>query len=134
MNNTAPTSNHELRKFGITTGIIVAALFGLLLPWLFNFAFPRWPWIIALTLILWALIHPASLKHVYHYWMRFGHVMGWINSRIILGIMFYVIFLPTAIILKLLGKDPLHRKLDANSMSYRVKSHPKTKEHVERPF
>ena len=36
-----------LRKFGLTTGAIVALLFGLFLPWLFDFGLPRWPWMLA---------------------------------------------------------------------------------------
>ncbi|MDH5387054.1 MAG: SxtJ family membrane protein [Gammaproteobacteria bacterium] len=134
MNKTNQTSNNELQKFGITTGIIVAGLFGLLLPWLFNFTIPYWPWAVSSILILWAFIHPASLKHIFLTWMKFGHIMGWINSRIILGIMFYFIFLPTAVILKILGKDPLHKKLDEKISSYRIKSPQKPKEHIERPF
>ena len=59
-----------LRKFGITTGLIIALLFGLALPYLFEWPWPRWPWIVGAVLIGWALVLPASLKQVYLNWMR----------------------------------------------------------------
>jgi hypothetical protein len=36
-----------LREFGLTTGGIVAGLFGLFFPWLLERPIPRWPWVIA---------------------------------------------------------------------------------------
>ena len=66
--------------------------------------------------------------------MKIGHVLGWINTRIILAIMFYLLFFPIAIIMKILGKDPLYKKLDSKLSSYRKESLPQPKEHIERPF
>jgi hypothetical protein len=126
--------SQELRKFGLISGIIVAVLFGLALPWLFGYEFPLWPWIFAGCLGVWALAHPASLFVVYRIWLKFGHVAGWINTRIILGIMFYFVFLPAGIIMRLLGKDPMARSLDSSMPSYRKVSDPITKDHVERPY
>ena len=134
MNNDTQLSNQDLRNFGLVTGFIFSALFGLLLPWLFNHATPYWPWVLSSVLILWALIHPRSLNPVYNLWMKIGHVLGWINTRIILAIMFYLLFFPIAIIMKIFGKDPLYKKLDSKLSSYRTKSIPQPKEHIERPF
>ena len=63
------------REFGLVTGAIVVGLFGLLLPWIFDWNFPRWPWIIFGVLGAMALIAPMSLKPVYKYWMMFGLFM-----------------------------------------------------------
>ena len=41
-----------LRKFGITTGAMVVALFGLLFPWLLEVDYPRWPWVLLLVVVL----------------------------------------------------------------------------------
>jgi len=131
---TPELSTPELRKFGLTTGAIVAVLFGLLLPWLFNHGYPFWSWILAGILWLWALIAPATLKPVYNGWMKVGHVLGWINTRIILGLMFFTVFFAVGLVLKILGKDPMSRKIDKTAESYRVTSRVHTKDHVERPF
>ena len=90
----------SLREFGIITGAIVAGLFGLLLPWLLGNAFPLWPWYVFAVLSGVALVLPMALKPVYKVWMRFGMVMGWINTRLILGIIFYTMFTPVALVLK----------------------------------
>ena len=124
----------ELRNFGLVTGSIIALLFGLLLPWLFNRSLPGWPWIVSAVLILWALAHPKTLKPVYRIWMAIGHVLGWINSRIILTVMFYLIILPVGIIMRLACKDPMARKTNSLQESYRVTSTKPDKKHAERPF
>ena len=124
----------ELREFGLITGAIAAVLFGLLLPWLFDHKLPLWPWIVAGVLWAWALLLPASLQPVYRGWMAIGHVLGWINTRIILGIMFFIVFLPAGLIMRLLGKDPMARKIDKSQTTYRVTHARPKKDHVERPY
>ena len=122
------------RKFGLTTGAIVIGLFGLLIPWLFSLNYVKWPWILGGVLGLWALLAPSTLKPVYVGWMKFGNVMNWINTRIILGILFYGIFLPIGALMRLFGYDPMHRKLDSGLSSYRVTSENDDKNNVERPY
>lgn len=124
----------QLRKFGLVSGAIVIALFGVALPWLFDYSWPLWPWILAATLALWALLAPASLFIVYRVWMSFGNVAGWINTRIILGLIFYLVILPIGILLRLFGKDPMARKIDRSSKSYRVISARAEKDHIEKPY
>lgn len=124
----------ECRKFGLTTGLIVVILFGFLIPWLFNLNYPWWPLIIAGVLAAMALVVPVALQPIYIVWMKFGNVMSWINTRIILGILFYGMFLPIGIVMRLFGKDPMHRKLDKKLSSYRVISQNESKDNVERPY
>jgi len=127
-------NKNNLREFGLITGGILVCLFGLFLPWLLEHEFPSWPWIIAGILWVWAFLLPTTLKPVYRVWMAIGHVLGWINTRIILGIMFYIIFLPVGLILKLAGKDPMTRKLSKAQGTYRVIHPVPSKDHVERPY
>ena len=46
----------------------------------------------------------------YQYWMRLGHALGWINSRIILGLVFLLVLQPISIFMRILGYDPLKLK------------------------
>lgn len=124
----------ELRNFGFITGGFTPAIFGLLLPWLFGHNFPKWPWIVGAVLLTWALSLPMSLKPVYRVWMTIGLCLGWINTRIILSIMFYLIILPTGTVMRLLGKDPLARSISKEQKSYRVTSTVYDKNHVENPY
>ena len=124
----------ELRTFGLVTGIATAIIFGLVLPWLFNHVYPRWPWLIALILWLFAFVYPLALKPVSKAWLTIGHWLGWFNTRVILGLMYYTVFFIIGVAMQLMGKDPMARKLDSSTGSYRVKSRLRPKNHVERPF
>ena len=123
-----------LRKFGLVTGAIVLALFWLLLPWIFDHKLPYWPWYIAGPLWVLAIVFPSALNPVYHVWMRFGLVVGWINTRIILGVLFYSVFTPVSLLLKIMGKDPMRRKKEPTSDSYRVATNIQPREHMEKPY
>ncbi len=124
----------ELREFGLITGIIIAMLFGLILPWVFSRSISKWPWIISSVLIVWALVAPGTLKIIYKVWMKTGLVLGWINTKIILGIVFYLIFTPMGILMKIFRKDPMCRKIDTSVLSYRCISIKPPKEQMERTF
>ena len=126
--------NAGLRKFGITTGCIVAILFGFVLPWLFDFSRPLWPFIVAAVLILWGLIAPATLNTVYRVWMRFGLLLGSITSPIVLSVVFFAVFVPIALFFRVTGRDALSRQIDEKSTSYRIKVEKPKLENLEKPF
>ena len=126
----------ELRKFGLIFGVLVIGAFGLLIPWIWDLeiAVTKWPWPMGGVFILWALVHPASLGPFYRGWMKFGHAVGWVNTRLILGITFFLMFAPVALLFRLIGKDPLARRLDESATTYRVASEKLPRERLERPF
>lgn len=126
-------SKQELRKFGFIMGGALILLFGLFFPWVFSKSIPLWPWIVAAVFILWALIHPQSMKPVYIVWMKIGGVLGFINTRIILGILFFLIFLPLGMLFKLFGKELIPSKF-SDAKSYRVVTRNPSKNHIERPY
>jgi hypothetical protein len=124
------------REFGLTTGAIVAGLFGLFFPWLLEIeGFPLWPWYIFAGLAVPALIVPMWLAPVYKYWMMFGLFMGtYIMTPLIMSIVFYGLFMPVGLVMKLFGKDGMARKLDAAAKTYRVESHQAPAKNLEKPF
>jgi len=128
------TDAKVLREFGLLSGIILVLLFGLLLPWLMNFRFPVWPWIVATILLVFSILCPLVLRPIYALWMAFGAVMGWINTRLILGFVFYLVVAPIGLIMRLFGKDPLQRKFISTSASYRKLSKQHDSRHMEKPF
>ena len=123
-----------LREFGLVTGGIIAGLFGLFFPWLLEFSIPVWPWVVGGVLGLWALAAPMSLRPVYYWWMRFALLLSRITTPIILGIVFYLVFLPVALVMKLMGRDPMARRFDQGATSYRVPSHKAPRDQLEKPF
>lgn len=123
-----------LREFGLISGTIVAVIFGFILPVFRHHSLPVLPWIIGVFFWLWAIVAPATLNFVYKIWMRIGLVLGWIQTRLILGIVFYVIICPMALIKRLLNRDSMRRSFEPNLSSYALTSKIKTKESMERPF
>ena len=110
----------ELRQFGITTGVIVVALFAGFFPWLLERPIPAWPLVMGGVLIVWGLLLPASLGPVYRGWMKFGTVMSRITTPVLMTAIFVVVIVPVALVLRLLKKDPMRRKFDRDASSYRV--------------
>ena len=133
--NIPALDNKGLRKFGLTTGAIIVLLFVLFFPWVFDAeSLPMWPWVVAGILWVPALIMPGLLRPIYTTWMKIGHGLGWINTRIILGVLFYVMILPMGLIMRLFGKDPMSRKRDKSASSYRIETVSEPKERMEKPY
>lgn len=123
-----------LRSFGISTGAIIAGLFGLFFPWLFERGFPYWPWVIFGVLTLWALLAPKTLRALYRGWMRLGLLISRVTTPIVLGVLFFVLIMPFGIVRRVFGSDPMARRFDADATSYRVPSDPAPKENLENPY
>ena len=124
-----------LRQFGLTFSAIVVCLFGFLLPWLFSAGWPTWPWLFAGVLTLASLAFPPALGPLYQLWMRFGLVMAYLNTRIILFLLYTVVFVPTGLTMKIGGRDTMMRKLSrSDNTSYRVASKVRDASHFERPY
>ena len=122
-----------LRRFGLTTGAIVAGLFGLFFPWLLGRAVPVWPWVLAAILIAWGLIAPSSLGPVYRTWMRFGLLLNKVTSPVIMSLLFFLAVTPMGLVRRMFGHAiPKHR--DPTATSYRVMSKKANPEDLERPF
>lgn len=125
---------NSLREFGLLIGTIIAVLFGVLLPMLRHHYRPVWPWIVAGILWSWAIVAPATLNPVYQIWMRIGLILGWIETRIVLGIVFYVLILPMGLMLRLFNQDSMTRRFEANLSTYRIPSKQRSRESMEKPF
>jgi hypothetical protein len=108
-----------LRSFGLIVGGIFAGIG--VWPVVVHSAEPRW-WslVIAGVLIFPAIVYPTLLFWPHKGWMFLGHVLGSINTRIILGLVFYAIVTPIGIIRRMLGKDPMGRQIRPELDTYRI--------------
>jgi hypothetical protein len=124
----------ELRKFGLITGALFAAIFGLAAPYLRSRSYPLWPWVLCAALAGTAAVWPPALRPVYRVWTTLGEILGWINSRIVLGVMFYGVIMPLGFVMRMFGHDPMARRFDVKVASYRVTSRRAPREGIERPY
>ena len=72
---------------------------------------------IAVALLGLGYIIPAILKPIYIVWMVFALILGWLMTRVILSLVFYLIMTPIGLLTRLLGEDFLALK-KSNSESY----------------
>ena len=122
----------QLRSFGL----IVGGLFTLISMWPAVLrGQPRlWGLLLGGVLVALALVLPASLARIYRLWMTVGEVLGWINTRIILGVLFYALFTPMGLLMRLRGKDPMRRTLAPEVETYRVVRQPRPSSHMWHQF
>jgi hypothetical protein len=106
----AERSIRELRKFGLTVGGIFLLL-GVVSWYRGHEIPPRVLWTLGVLLVGPALVAPRWLGPVERGWMGMAAVLGAINSRIILGVLYYVVLAPVGLVMRRF-RDPLDRRLD----------------------
>lgn len=111
-------SRRQLREFGLLIGTVFPVLLGWLLPALHGHPFRAWTLWIGIPALVLGLIWPRALARPYQGWMALGHALGWVNSHLILGVVFLVVMQPIALVMRAMGYDPLKLKR-SNEHSYR---------------
>ena len=106
----------DLRNFGITVGIILLIISGFLF-WKEKESFQIFL-AIGITLFLAAIALPSVLKPVYWIWMIFAIILGWFMTRVILSLLFYVVFTSIGLTLRFFGKQFLELRWDKSKESY----------------
>ena len=134
MNDNKKLTIKELREFGLFTGAIIAVLFGLILPLFHGHSLPIIPWVIAIILVGLAIFLPKSLDPIYRFWMKIGLYVGWLESRIVLSIVFFIILTPMAFIMKLFSRDTMARNFDFQVETYRISSKINPRSGMEKPY
>ena len=66
--------------------------------------------------------------------MAAAEVLGWINTRILLGIVFYGLITPMGLVRRLRGGDAMRRRGDPGAATYRVPKPPRPGTHMNRQF
>lgn len=116
----------------VSTALLVIALY------------QRWrgakPWVvvtlisIAAVLSVLSVVAPSLLRPVYRGWMRFGEVLGWINTRIILTLVFFLVVTPIGLLMRLFGRSPMEPARRGGSYWSDVEPHSYGDRHVEKQF
>ena len=107
------SSPRELRKFALAMAIPLALIGGFLL-WRRRDYY--WYFFAASGLFVCpGLVVPVLLMPLHKIWMTFSIIMGWFMTRLILSILFFLVLTPTALLLRLLGKDLLNMEFKKDS-------------------
>jgi Saxitoxin biosynthesis operon protein SxtJ len=133
LTKTTIVSPQQLRSFGLIVGGVFA-LIGLW-PMVVRGMDARW-WALlaAAVFVIPAVVMPSTLRPLHRGWMFIGHILGWINTRIILAIGFYGIVTPVGIVMRLTGNDPMRRTYNAQADSYRTTRTARAGAHMRQQF
>lgn len=123
---TIKSTDKDLKKFGITVGLIVG-LIGIVLLFRGKTVYIYFV-ISALLLILPAIVFPKILLPIQKAWMTLAVILGWVMTRVILSILFYIIVTPIGVISRVFGKQFLEIKSDRSQHSY---WHPRERSKIE---
>ncbi|MBX3350740.1 MAG: hypothetical protein KF747_18625 [Nitrospira sp.] len=126
-------TDKELRQFGLLVGGGFAVIG--LWPVVFRGeSLHLWAMVLGGLLLVLGGTVPQSLKPVHRAWMKVGHVLGAINTKIILGIVYYGLITPMGLVMRFMGKDPMHRVLAKKATTYRVVRAPRPCQHMRNQF
>ena len=103
-------SKKQLREFGFLIGFGFPIIIGWIIPLFWGHEFKTWTIFVSIPFLIFTISNPNLLAYPYKYWMIFGEILGWINSKIILGVIFLIILIPISFIMKIFGYDPLKLK------------------------
>ena len=120
-----PAEPRDLRKFSLTVGVAFVVLWAALayvVPYLLGKGrdLPIL-WQIGVGLAILGSLAPVVVKPLFYAWMTMALALGFVMTRVLLTIFFFLVLTPVALIFRLIGRDALHRKLDRDAPSYWIK-------------
>ena len=121
------------RSFGYTVGGVLAAI-ALFSLWRRHLLRAEVVAAVSAALLCAAVLRPASLAPLSRGWGRVGHALGWLNSRVLLTLLFVVVVCPVGLFARLLGSDPLGRRRAARSYWTPYSKRSLDRKHYERMF
>lgn len=126
------TSYKQERQFGF----LFTFVFALVAFWpLWPVPVPNFYWLTGAGIwLVTALVYPRALAPLYKGWMALGHVLGWINARIILGFVFFVVVMPIGLVMRLFGKDFLRMRRNRSGSYWIVRDRELTPQSMRDQF
>lgn len=109
-------SKKDLRKFGLTVGGVIVIISVLL--FYFEKSSSIYFAVVGAFLVLAGLLYPQILKPLNKVWMGLAITLGFIMSRVILTILFYLVLTPIAFIARIFGKKFMILKYDKSAKTY----------------
>ncbi|MCA1961256.1 MAG: SxtJ family membrane protein [Desulfomonile sp.] len=123
-------SSRDLTKLAALY-LIVPGLIGSYLLFWKGASSGRW-WIFAGVALSLTRLAPPLFRLIYRLWISLAVILGYFVSRILLTMIFFLVILPTGLIMRLFGKDPMDRKLDPDAPTYWIKREDPTDAGVKR--
>ena len=113
------------RSFGIV--FFVFFLIISLYPLINDEPIRYWSLVVSIIFLILGILNSNILSPLNKAWFKFGLFLGKIVSPIVMGIVFFAVVTPIALILKIMGKDLLNLKKSKINSYWIAKTGPKSK-------
>ncbi len=124
----------DLRVFGLGVGAALL-LFGALALYSGRHPGLAAPLLAAgVLLVLLGAAAPGALSPAYGPWMAFARALGWFNTRLLLTLVFFLVFTPVGLLMRLFGSDPMERRFGPGTYWRKPPPHSLGPRHFERQF
>ena len=106
------------RQFGVTIGLVLVAISGWLFWRGYGPAATGAPAVVGALLVLFGVGFPRALVYPNRAWMALAEALSWVMTRVILGLLFFLVFTPLGAWRRMRGWDPLNRRAAADRQSF----------------
>jgi hypothetical protein len=129
-----PATTRELRWFGVSLGASLGLAFGWVLPASSHTPRPHWPWLALAALWLVAGVAPRALAPLQRVSTRVTAFVTAAQLRLVLVLVYFCVWLPLGLVLRLLGRDALGLRWDSAATSYRSAPRRRPPEPFDKPY
>jgi hypothetical protein len=106
------TDKKQIKTFGIGLSVLLIIAAVLNLVYKHNLKTGIILSAISALILVFSFLISHVLKPIYIPIMFVGQCIGWVNTRLLLGLIFYLIFTPIAVFFRIINKDILDKKID----------------------
>jgi hypothetical protein len=99
-----------LRRQAIIQALVMGAVGFVIYQWIGHAVFAKVIWGLAGLVLVLGLLIPAAYRPIHNFGQWLGKMIGLILTNVLLVPLYFLVFFPGALILKIQGRDPMHRK------------------------
>ena len=128
-----PGGVNRERSFGLSVGGVLLAI-AALLAWRGRVTRAEIVGVIGAVLVVGGAFAPKLLKWPSDLWWAFAMALGWVNARVLLSVLFFLILSPLGLLWRLTGRDPLSLRRSSYPGWTPYPERLRRREHFERMF
>jgi len=108
--STGKTEGASLRRQAVIQVIVMGAIGFVLYRWIGHETFAKVVWGLAAVILVLGLVAPRAYRPVHRFGLWLGKIIGALLTYVLLIPLYFLVFLPGALVLRLQGRDPMHRR------------------------
>ena len=90
--------------------------------------------VVGIVLMVSGLLRPSILKFSHGNWLRLSYCLSWINVRVVLGVLYFFMIIPIALVKRLFTTSEITLRIDEDLVTYKIVSVNAKPKQMEKPF